>query len=180
VREAFFAALAAWNGSADAGPEAHLDGVAFLDLYAGSGAVGLEAASRGAAPVWLVDNDARAAQAMRANVAATGLRAQVQQRGVQAVVGVEAGQVFDVVWLDPPYPVPTATVNDVVRMLFEQGWVADDGVVVAERSTRGEPVTMPGHEQWSKKYGETTLYWISARRSEPEQREPSADESGST
>ncbi|WP_203566763.1 16S rRNA (guanine(966)-N(2))-methyltransferase RsmD [Aestuariimicrobium ganziense] len=168
VREAFFTALASWNGSADAAVEQHLAGIAFLDLYAGSGAVGLEAASRGASPVWLVEHDERAARVARANVGATRLGATVVQRRVQSLLATEPDQVFDVVWLDPPYPVGTDEVEKVVEQVFAGGWVASDGVVVIERSTRAVPPRFDHHEQWHRKYGETTVYWVAARAEELE------------
>lgn len=171
VREAFFAALARWNGSVDAGAQGQLAGVAFLDLYAGAGGVGLEAASRGAAPVWLVESDARAAEVVRANIESTGLEARVLPRRVQALLAAPGDQVFDVVWLDPPYPLPTTEVRGVVDRLFDDGWVARDGVVIVERSSRGTPLEVPGHEQWASKYGETTLFWVSARPALPDDEE---------
>ena len=77
VREALFSALAAWAGTAAVAPEASLAGLAFCDLYAGSGAVGLEAASRGAGPVLLVESDRRTAQLIRRNAAELGLAVQI-------------------------------------------------------------------------------------------------------
>jgi 16S rRNA (guanine966-N2)-methyltransferase len=73
VREALFSAIAAWLGTSAEPAERSLAGLAFCDLYAGSGAVGLEAASRGASPVLLVERDPRTAQVARGNSEALGL-----------------------------------------------------------------------------------------------------------
>ena len=78
TREALFSALASWFGTADEAPERQLDGVAVLDLFAGSGAVGLEAASRGAGPVVLVESDGSTARLIAANARDLRLRADVR------------------------------------------------------------------------------------------------------
>ena len=83
VREAVFSAVAAWAGTADRPPEEALAGLAFCDLYAGSGAVGLEAASRGADPVLLVEQDRGTAQLIRRNAADLGLPVGVRLGDVQ-------------------------------------------------------------------------------------------------
>ena len=84
TREALFSALASWFDTADEAPERQLDGVAVLDLYAGSGAVGLEAASRGAHPVVLVESDAPTARLISANARGLRLRAEVRAARAEA------------------------------------------------------------------------------------------------
>ena len=82
-----------------------IDGTRFLDLYAGSGAVGIEALSRGAAEAVFVERAAPALKALRANLARLGMKegAQVVPGTVAAFLRKESGPCFDVVFLDPPY-----------------------------------------------------------------------------
>ena len=106
-----------------------LSGHGFLDLYAGSGAVALEAASRGAAPVVAVESDRRAAEVIRRNAAETKLGVRVVPVTVEKYLGGEPQQ-FELCWLDPPYAVPGQTVSSVVDRLA-QGWLAPGGIVVS-------------------------------------------------
>ncbi len=158
VREGLFSRLASWAGTAAGPVEESLSGIAFLDLYAGSGAVGLEAASRGAAPVWLVESDRRAAQVAQQNVTATGLVARVVTASVEQLLAGPATP-FDVVWADPPYDLPTADLDRLVRRLT-QGWLAPDALVAIERAGRTEPPDWPdGFDAWEGRYGETTIFF---------------------
>lgn len=155
VREALFSAI---ESTLD------LDGARFADLYAGSGAVGLEALSRGAAHVLLVESDPKAARVIRENMAvlravpaarlATGKVAQVLAAGPD-------GGAYDVVFADPPYAVPDEEISAVLAALVGGGWLATDALVVVERATRGGPVAwVPGITgERSRRYGETTLWY---------------------
>ncbi|MFG1953298.1 16S rRNA (guanine(966)-N(2))-methyltransferase RsmD [Micromonospora sp. NPDC048830] len=155
VREALFSAVQA---------DLDLEGARFADLYAGSGAVGLEALSRGAAHVLLVESDARAARVIRENVAA--LRAAPAARLVSGRVatvlaaGPDGGP-YDVVFADPPYAVSDADVTAMLAALVDNGWLAADALVVVERSSRSGPVAwVPGVTgERSRRYGETTLWY---------------------
>ncbi|MDO3700700.1 16S rRNA (guanine(966)-N(2))-methyltransferase RsmD [Micromonospora sp. C28SCA-DRY-2] len=155
VREALFSAVQA---------EVDLTGARFADLYAGSGAVGLEALSRGAAHVLLVESDPRAARVIRENVAA--LRAAPAARLVTGKVGTvlaagPEGGPYDVVFADPPYALPDAEVTAMLAALVDGGWLAPDALVVVERSSRTGPVEwVPGvTAERSRRYGETTLWY---------------------
>jgi 16S rRNA (guanine966-N2)-methyltransferase len=135
-----------------------LSGRSFLDLYAGSGAVGLEAASRGAASVVLVERDAKALHAIRENVAALGfdgvaVRAEDVSRFLR-----EPATPYDAIFLDPPY---ADSIDGVLALLVDGGWVAAGGVVVVERDTRGAAVTWPHgiEEDRSRRYGDSTLWY---------------------
>ena len=101
VREALFSALAAWAGTAAVAPETALADLAFCDLYAGSGAVGLEAASRGAGPVLLVENDRRAAQLIRRNAADLSLAVQISTARVEQVLAGPAESPLEPVKVKP-------------------------------------------------------------------------------
>lgn len=152
VRESLFSSLQSLFGG--------LDGLRVLDLYAGSGALALEALSRGAASADLVESDRRAAQVAQQNVRDLGASARVHRTTAASYVASAAGP-FDLVLLDPPYPVPTDEVAAVVAALAEA--LADDAVVVVERSTR-TPFTWPaGFEGFrDRAHGETTV-WFGAR-----------------
>ncbi len=159
VREALFAALASWAGAGGSADEA-LAGLSFLDLYSGSGAVGLEAASRGAAPVLLVEADQRTARTIiRTNIDTLGAAATVRAARVEQLVRQPARQAYDIVFADPPYDLDPAKLDAVLADLVGHGWVADDGLIVVERSRRSpEPVgPEPYTELEVRRYGETVL-----------------------
>ena len=151
VREALFSALTADPG---------LDGAAVLDLCAGSGALGLEALSRGAAHALLVEADRRAAAVLRRNVVALGLPgAVVRIASAAAVLAAPADRPYDVVLVDPPYAVPDAEVVGWLAAAAAHGWLADDAVVVVERG-RGAafPWSAPVVALRERRYGDTVLH----------------------
>jgi 16S rRNA (guanine966-N2)-methyltransferase len=154
VREALFSALEAEFGT--------LRGLRFLDLYAGSGAVALEAASRGAVGVTAVESDRRTAQIVSANAATVGLDLDVRAQPVAAVLAMSPAAAYDVVFLDPPYPMPAEEVAHTLSLLVDHDWVQPGGSVVLERSARSvEPAWPHGLEpQRRKKYGETVLWYL--------------------
>jgi 16S rRNA (guanine966-N2)-methyltransferase len=160
VREALFSAITSWAGTSNRPPESSLDGFAFGDLFAGSGAVGLEAASRGAAPVLLVEADRRAASTMARNVSSLGLAAQVITARVEHLTRLATERSFDVVFADPPYDQAAEQLDATLAGLVDHGWVAPDGLIVVERSRRSaEPRWPPGFNSWSRRYGETVLFF---------------------
>jgi 16S rRNA (guanine966-N2)-methyltransferase len=154
VREALFSAL---ESSVD------LDGAHVLDLYAGSGALGLEALSRGAASVTFVESDRGALDVLRRNVTAVGLPGTVVLPGaVETVLADRAAEPFDVVLADPPYAVAAGRLTVVLDRLAGNGWLAGHGVLVLERAARdGEP-TLPDCLTVirSRRYGDTVTHWI--------------------
>jgi len=166
VREALFSRLQ---------HEGLLTGTRVLDLYAGSGALGLEAASRGAAHVVLVDSDRAAAQACRRNAATvlsghrgqkvgtgqTASTVQVQQVAAVALLGTAPDLPYDLVLADPPYPLAEDEVSTFLRLLTENDWLDAQAVVVVERSVRGpEPVWPQELVRFDeRRYGETVLWF---------------------
>lgn len=154
VREALFSAL-----EAQVGP---LTGLRVLDLYAGSGAVGLEAASRGAVAVTLVESDRRTAALITENARTVGVQAQVLAQPVARALAAGAATPYDVVFADPPYPLPDDEVAEALRLLVAGGWLADGAAVVVERSARSvEPAWPDGlGDARQKKYGETVLWYL--------------------
>lgn len=140
-----------------------LDGTRVADLYAGSGAVGLEALSRGAAHALLVEADARAARTVRENVRALGLPGAEARTGKaeQVVAGPPPEDPYDLVFLDPPYAVSDDDLREILLTLRTQGWLTDDALVTVERSTRGGDFRWPaGFEGLrSRRYGEGTFWY---------------------
>ncbi|MFG2192648.1 16S rRNA (guanine(966)-N(2))-methyltransferase RsmD [Streptomyces sp. NPDC048639] len=140
-----------------------LDGARVLDLYGGSGAVGLEALSRGAGHVLLVEADTRAARVIRDNVRVIGLPgAEVRNaRAEQLLTGPAPADPYDVVFLDPPYAVTDDDLREILLTLRAEGWLAGDTLVTVERSTRSGEFRWPaGFEGLrARRYGEGTLWY---------------------
>jgi len=154
VREALFSAIESWCGS--------LQGLRFLDLYAGSGAVGLEAWSRGAGIVTLVEQDRRTASMISANARTLGFpRAQVLVGTVAATLTRPPAAPYDIVFLDPPYAVVDDDLREILLTLLAGGWLAAEALVTVERSTRGGEFRWPdGFEALrSRRYGEGTFWY---------------------
>ena len=140
-----------------------LAGARVLDLYAGSGAVGLEALSRGAEHVLLVEHGARATRVIRENIEAIGLPgAALAADRVERVLarGPEGGR-YDVVFADPPYALADAAVSQVLSLLAGQGWLAPGALVILERATRSGPVNWPDGfvPDRARRYGEATFWY---------------------
>jgi 16S rRNA (guanine966-N2)-methyltransferase len=159
VREAIFSRL-----------EAHrsLDGLRVLDLFAGSGALGLEAASRGASAVTMVDNHQGALQVLRNNITALTAGPRTVLPHSPTLTALKSSALgflhnttpgsWDVVFLDPPYEHSTASVQELLVALLPH--LADDAWVLVERSSRSEPIVWPeGYRSLADKtYGETVIY----------------------
>ncbi|MHB1475481.1 MAG: 16S rRNA (guanine(966)-N(2))-methyltransferase RsmD [Dermatophilaceae bacterium] len=158
VREALFSRLE------------HLDVVhhaKVLDLYAGSGALGLEAASRGATSVLLVESDWAAVAVIRRNIADLGLtgvdvgvRADPVERALLSGPA-SAGTRCNLVLADPPYDVTEEALGDVLTLLVTHGWLSPDALVVVERSARSpEPRWPQGLDgAGERRYGETKMWF---------------------
>lgn len=161
VREAVFAALVSWLGTAESDPSQTFAGIAVADLCAGSGAIGLEAASRGAGPVLLVERDRRTAGIARSNAADLGLTASVRVGRMETVATEPAAQPYDIIWLDPPYDLASEHLDTVLADLLAHGWLAADGLFVVERSRRSAPPVWPAGitDDWTKSYGETVIHY---------------------
>jgi 16S rRNA (guanine966-N2)-methyltransferase len=178
AREGLFATVASIVGP--------LTGTRVLDLYAGSGAVGLEALSRGAEHVLLVESGARATAVIRQNIEAIGLPGatliadrvervlargpeQTALRPEQTARGPEqaASGRYDVAFADPPYAMANAEISRVLSLLAEEGWLAPDALVIVERATRSGPVRWPDGfvPDRARKYGEATFWYGLAPKS---------------
>ena len=164
TREGLFASVLAALGS--------LEGTRVLDLYAGSGAVGLEALSRGAAEALLIESDAAAVRVIRQNIETLGLPgASVIQDKVGRALrrGPGPGGPRDLVFADPPYAVTDGELGAVLVTLEAAGWLAPGALVVVERDARsGVPPWPPGYAQArSRTYGETVLWYGRASGAAP-------------
>ncbi len=154
VREALFSALEAGIGS--------VAGLRVLDLYAGSGAVGLEAMSRGAGMVTAVESDRRTAALVRENARSLGFRSvEVVAAPVARVLGAAPRAPYDLVFADPPYAAPAEAVAADLAALVAHGWLGEDAMVVVERSVRGDALTWPRGVTLDRqrRYGETVLWY---------------------
>ena len=134
-----------------------------LDLYAGSGALGLECRSRGAASVTLVESARAAAAVARRNVRELGLTAvRVRSEPVERVLrsGPADGAV-DLVLADPPYAVSPEELGTVLGLLVEREWLEEEALLVVERSTRSPEPLWPARVELigPRRYGETTLWF---------------------
>lgn len=154
VREAMFSSVEHAVGG--------LDDLRVLDLFAGSGALGIESLSRGAREVVLVEKDKRAAVVTKSNVADLGLK------GVTVVcddvlretaMPSRFGQ-FDVVFADPPYAFTDGHVTDILNGLATNRWLRDDALVVVERSSR-DAMHWPENfgDITQKTYGDTAIWY---------------------
>jgi 16S rRNA (guanine966-N2)-methyltransferase len=155
VREALFSAVISELGT--------LSGRSFLDVYAGSGAVGLEARSRGASHVTMVEQSSSALAVIRANIATLGY-ADVDVLATRAERLTHHvprhGPGFDVAFFDPPYGVDSAQLGIVLRALGDAGWFADDALVIVERGRRDGWTWPQGLTAVrDRKYGETMLWY---------------------
>ena len=155
AREGLFATITSITGP--------LDGARVLDLYAGSGAVGLEALSRGAGHVLLVEQGAQAVRVIRENIEAIGLPGAVlvADRVERALARGPDGDRYDIVFADPPYALADAAVRRVLDLLAEGGWLAPEALVIVERATRSGPVSWPdGYTpDRDRRYGEATFWY---------------------
>ena len=150
-----------------------LAGAAVLDLYAGSGAVGLEALSRGAADVLLVEADSRAARVIRENIALVGLPgATLATDKVERLLVRGPGDQTpprDFVFADPPYALGDDELARVLAALAGRGWLAPGALVAVERASRSGAPTWPvGYEtDRARRYGEATVWYGLAAGAQP-------------
>ncbi|MET9954158.1 16S rRNA (guanine(966)-N(2))-methyltransferase RsmD [Streptomyces sp. NPDC006339] len=154
AREGLFSTWESFHG---------LAGARVADLYAGSGAVGLEALSRGASHALLVEADPRAARTVRENIRSLGLPGAELRTGKaeQIVTGPAPAEPYDLVFLDPPYAVSDDDLREILLTLRAGGWIGEDALVTVERSTRGGAFHWPDGftPLRSRRYGEGTFWY---------------------
>jgi len=155
AREAMFSALDARGALVEA---------IVLDLYAGTGALAIEALSRGAERAVLVERDRGALQAIGANLEVLGeASVEVVPRDVDRFVksGPPADAPFDLVFVDPPYSTPDEEVTALLAALSAPGWLAPEAIVSVERPHRHPVIAPPGLSSgWERTFGDTLLTFL--------------------
>jgi 16S rRNA (guanine(966)-N(2))-methyltransferase RsmD len=140
-------------------------GARFLDLFAGSGAIGIEALSRGASRAVFVEANRRAVGRIRDNLAETGLteKSRVMATRVDTAIGrlANEGERFDVVFLDPPYDREQAVEKTLERLGESGGLLADGSTLIVQCSSRYEPKERAGvlRRGRSRTVGDTALWF---------------------
>ncbi len=146
-----------------------LDGARVLDLYAGTGALALEAISRGAISAMLVERDGKAAavciknsQLVQKALEKEGFFeavTKVANKSVQNFLNTDGGE-YDLVFIDPPYEVVNEEVIQNLEALLPR--LTKDAVVMVERSSRSDALTIPAGLEIDeeKSYGDTVVYWL--------------------
>jgi 16S rRNA (guanine966-N2)-methyltransferase len=153
AREALFSALDARGA---------VEGASVLDLFAGTGALAIEALSRGASVATVVERDRTALASIRANVevlpAGTPTVVVARDVGRYLAAGPQAGAPFDLVFVDPPYGTLDEDVTAVLASLTAPGWLAPEAIVSVERPHRHRVVAPPGlRAGWERTFGDTLL-----------------------
>jgi 16S rRNA (guanine966-N2)-methyltransferase len=154
VREALFSSLESAHGT--------LHGVSVLDVFAGSGAVGLEAASRGASQVTAVERDRTVSALIASNAKTLGFdQVEVVTAAAAGLGGRGSRPAFEVAFLDPPYDTENETLSETLAGLAAGGWLAHEATVVVERSRRSPPWTWPAgfRSVRERRYGDTILWY---------------------
>jgi 16S rRNA (guanine966-N2)-methyltransferase len=147
-----------------------LEGATVLDLYAGTGALALEAASRGAKLAWMVERDGKAAAVCVANLKIVskallkeeiGFEGRVVNKSVSAFLNAPGIEKVNLVFIDPPYEISNEEIQEDLEKLKT---LLDKSTVVVERSSRTDAPTWPnGYTlEDTKSYGDTVVYWLSA------------------
>ncbi len=161
AKEAIFSHLDSWGV---------LDGARVLDLFAGTGALGIEALSRGARELVAVESSKPAAVLISKTVAQlrrnrswdSDMRVQVLVKRAEQFVGSPAVQPFDVIFIDPPYAFATEDCNQLLRNLVDNGLAGEQSIIMLERSARSDNPAPPTGWQVTqhRNYGETAVFYI--------------------
>lgn len=154
-----------------------LDDATVLDLYAGTGALAIEALSRGAAAAVLVERDRAALDAIRVNVQVLPGASSIETPGAASngtpvdVVARDVGRFlaggpppdapFDLVFVDPPYDTPDEEITALLASLLAPGWLAPGSIVSVERPVRHPVIVPPGlSNRWERSFGDTLLTFL--------------------
>ena len=158
AREALFSTLTSEFGE--------FENLSFLDLFAGSGAVGLEALSRGATLVHAVEKDDTASNTIRANFeivqsAKPNGKFHLYSMNAQKYLESQIENQYDIIFIDPPYEIKNQAIYDLIKIILKSEMLSKNGVMVIERATKSDPIIWPKplHELRAKEYGVATLYY---------------------
>lgn len=149
MKEALFSALG------------DLDGNKVLDLYAGSGSLGLEAVSRGAKKVQFVESARDAIVKLEENIAATGFKskADVHWGDVKMLLAVPSKKRMDLIFVDPPYNMNVGEVQSDLEAIVMNGWLGDAGRVVVHRPVKERRLKPLGLKlEWGRDFGQSHIY----------------------
>lgn len=138
-----------------------LEGLNVLDLYAGSGSLGLEALSRGAKRATFVESAREAILKLEQNIETCGFedRSEVVWSDVQSALARPAGERVDLIFVDPPYAVTVDAVQRDLEALVMGGFLTDDGRVVVHRQMKESRLRPLGlHLVWERGYGQSNIY----------------------
>ena len=122
-----------------------------LDLFCGTGALGIEAVSRGAGKVIFVDKDYRSVELTKANLKKLGIVAKVVKASYEQAIKSLAGQKFDIIILDPPYK--SGVYEDCIQKLYQNELLAEDGIIVCEHDRKDQFDFSPFEVINEKRYG---------------------------
>lgn len=157
AREALFSTLISEFGD--------FENIKFLDLFAGSGAVGLEALSRGASLVHSVEKDESASKTIRANQEIVEKAKPLGKFHLYSMSAQKflsnAGEEYDIIFIDPPYEFSDQATHELIKLILENKFCKTGGVIVIERATKGSYIKWPPpiKELRTKEYGVATLYY---------------------
>ena len=160
VRESVFGQLVSWLGADTDQP---LAGRCFLDLFAGSGAMGLEAYSRGASVTW-VEQDPAVVRVIEQNRRALGVGGTVAAMAVSRFLARQSVQ-CDIVWMDPPYDHPNDEITRLAGAILDRGWLKPGGRLLVERSGHTSAIEFPDGfcNPGERRYGDTVVYQVERR-----------------
>ncbi|MFN2389066.1 MAG: 16S rRNA (guanine(966)-N(2))-methyltransferase RsmD [Actinomycetota bacterium] len=147
-----------------------LTGLKILDLYAGSGSLGLEALSRGAKQATFVENARDAISKLEENISATGFgrKSEVVWSDVGHMLARQADKRVDLIFLDPPYSAPASSVSADLESLVTGGFLSDEGRIVVHRPGKESKLKPLGLKMvWEKEYGQSRLYLFAHEEEEP-------------
>jgi 16S rRNA (guanine966-N2)-methyltransferase len=157
AREALFSTLLSEFGE--------FDNLKFLDLFAGSAAVGLEALSRGASLVHAVEKEESAIKTIRTNQEIVENSKPLGKFHLYAMSAqkflTNIGMQYDIIFIDPPYDFGDQGIHDILNLILQNNFISFGGVIVIERATKGSYVNWPDplKELRTKEYGVATLYY---------------------
>lgn len=141
----------------------HTDGARVLDLFAGSGAMGIEALSRGAEAAVFVDSNPNACDVVRANLSKARLSDKSEvfcSKAEKYIAGLAEGEKFDLIFLDPPYAL--GLLDDIIARIGEGGLLRDGGLIIAEADD-GTSIDVKSFKLIKqKKYGRVLVYILEA------------------
>lgn len=148
-----------------------IPGAVVLDLFAGSGNLGLEALSRGAAAAVFCEHDRRSAAVVRGNIQALRFEAQSVVYAADYATAIaraaEEGRRFDVVFLDPPYA--SGLAEAAMRLLNERDVLAADGIIAVEHAPDAPPIFPAGYTVDTRRYGEVAVSVLRREREAEEE-----------